>query len=202
MYAKRLRTKLIYNSSDYKSRGEIIILKGAYELDQVSRDLRSWPTLTKVARPQRIKTGMRHKAGMGMRKPEEQYISCFSRREKQRKPGTWVTTPTPAPFKLVRRTSGFLYGLRVPKEGRTSVQFRAHRGHYNFKEPPGSKQRSLDPNLRVPTRPQRPYSILAKRIEPPCSLGRIGVITSLKDLRVPTRPQGPGAPGSRYDLRI
>ncbi|KAF3543078.1 hypothetical protein DY000_02007575 [Brassica cretica] len=43
--------------------------KGAYELDQVSRDLRSWPTLTKsgtttVARPQRIKTGMRHKAGM------------------------------------------------------------------------------------------------------------------------------------------
>ena len=54
---------------------EIIILKGAYELDQVSRDPRSWPTLAKrgtttVERPQKIKTGMRHKAGMGMRKPE------------------------------------------------------------------------------------------------------------------------------------
>ncbi|KAF3539518.1 hypothetical protein F2Q69_00021670 [Brassica cretica] len=30
-----------------KDRREIIILKGAYELDQVSRDLRSWPTLAK-----------------------------------------------------------------------------------------------------------------------------------------------------------
>ncbi|KAF3508194.1 hypothetical protein F2Q69_00005769 [Brassica cretica] len=72
----------------------------------VSRDLRSWPTLTKsgmttVARPQRIKTGMRHKAGMGMRKPEEQSKSCFSRHGKKRKPGTWVITPTPAPSKPV-----------------------------------------------------------------------------------------------------
>ncbi|KAF3531160.1 hypothetical protein DY000_02039650 [Brassica cretica] len=33
--------------SDNKDRGEIIILKGAYELDQVSRDLRSWPTFAK-----------------------------------------------------------------------------------------------------------------------------------------------------------
>ncbi|KAF3510236.1 hypothetical protein F2Q69_00006848 [Brassica cretica] len=45
--------------------------KGTYELDQVSRDLQSWPALTKsgtttVARPQRIKTGMRHKAGMAL----------------------------------------------------------------------------------------------------------------------------------------
>ncbi|KAF3510434.1 hypothetical protein F2Q69_00007741 [Brassica cretica] len=45
--------------------------------------------------------GMRHKAGMGLRKPEEQSKSCFSRRGKQRKHGTWVITPTPAPSKQV-----------------------------------------------------------------------------------------------------
>ncbi|KAF2550034.1 hypothetical protein F2Q68_00033664 [Brassica cretica] len=91
---------------------------------------------------------------------------------------------------------------RVPKEVRTSVPPRAHRGDYNFKEPPGSKKRSPDPNLRVPTWPQKPNTILAKRIEPLCSLGRIGVVTSLKNLRVPMRPQGPSASGLRYDLRI
>ncbi|KAF3546341.1 hypothetical protein DY000_02006499 [Brassica cretica] len=57
--------------------------------------------MTTVARPQRIKTGMRHKAGMGMRKLEEQSKSCFSRHGKKRKPGTWVITPTPAPSKPV-----------------------------------------------------------------------------------------------------
>ena len=42
MYAKRLRTKLIIkNSFDYKGSRKITILKGAYELDQVSRGLRS-----------------------------------------------------------------------------------------------------------------------------------------------------------------
>ncbi|KAF3497517.1 hypothetical protein DY000_02053859 [Brassica cretica] len=56
---------------------------------------------TIVARPQRIKMGMRHKAGMGMRKPEEQSKFCFSRRGKPHKPGTWVITPTPAPSKPV-----------------------------------------------------------------------------------------------------
>ena len=36
------------------------------------------------------------------------------------------------------------------------MQPRAHQGHYNFKEPPGSKQQSPDQNLRVLTRPQKP----------------------------------------------
>ena len=50
-------TRVFFPNTNYKGRGEIIILKGAYELDQVSKDLRSWPTLTKsgtttVARPQ------------------------------------------------------------------------------------------------------------------------------------------------------
>ncbi|KAF3590487.1 hypothetical protein DY000_02021833 [Brassica cretica] len=212
---------------------------GADELDQVSRDPRSWPTLTKsgtttMARPQKIKMGMRHKAGMGMRKPQEHmaYIrckstgkyreqskSCFSRRGKQRKPGTWVITPTPAPSKpvlvvvLPRKaeyglsekqnisgsqgtpgpyesprskeetqgspndfgSQGLRKNLRVPIwpqglkekiEARTPVQPRAHRGNYNFKELPGSKHRSPDPNLRVPTRPQRPNTIFEKRADP------------------------------------
>ena len=48
MYAKRLQTKLIIkNSSDYEGSRKITILKGAYELDQISRELRSWPTLVK-----------------------------------------------------------------------------------------------------------------------------------------------------------
>ncbi|KAF3502335.1 hypothetical protein F2Q69_00042263 [Brassica cretica] len=54
---------------------------------------------------------------------------------------------------------------RVPKikEVKTSVQPRAHRGHYNFKEPPGSNQQSPDPNIWVPTRPRRPNTILEKK---------------------------------------
>ncbi|KAF3552070.1 hypothetical protein DY000_02006345 [Brassica cretica] len=79
---------------------------GTYRL-QDSKGLQRPPILTNphqsgtttVACPQRIKTGMRHKEGMGMRKPEEQSKSCFSRRRKQRKPGSWVITPTPAPSK-------------------------------------------------------------------------------------------------------
>ncbi|KAF3555212.1 hypothetical protein F2Q69_00012600 [Brassica cretica] len=43
----------------------------------------------------------------------------------------------------------------------------AHRGHYNFKEPPGSKQRSPDSNLRVPTRPQRPKYNFRKKDRTP-----------------------------------
>ncbi|KAF3503613.1 hypothetical protein F2Q69_00042239 [Brassica cretica] len=68
-------------------------------------------------------SGMRPKAGMGMRKheylsklpktpvqpkahrgprvPMDQSKSCFSRRGKQRKPGTWVITPTPSTSKPV-----------------------------------------------------------------------------------------------------
>ncbi|KAF2579064.1 hypothetical protein F2Q68_00004769 [Brassica cretica] len=145
---------------------------------------------TIVARPQRIKTGMRHKGGMGMGKPEEQSKFCFSKRVKQCKPGTWVITPTPAPSKPVpvvvlprkaeygpcekqnipgsqgtpgpyasprskEETQDFPKDFGVPKikEVRTSVQPRAHQGHYNFKEPPGSQQQSPDPNLWVPTQP-------------------------------------------------
>ncbi|KAF2570131.1 hypothetical protein F2Q70_00002863 [Brassica cretica] len=90
----------------------------------------------------------------------------------------------------------------------------------------GSNQTShgLRKNPRVPIRPQGSKD--KKKLEPICSLGRIGVITtsknlrvpqndlriqtsglgrigiitSLKDLRVPMRPQGPSTPGSRYDL--
>ncbi|KAF2569340.1 hypothetical protein F2Q68_00025650 [Brassica cretica] len=49
--------------------------------------------------------------------------------------------------KISGRTLGFLYSLRVrkiTKEARTPVQPKAHRGHYNFKEPPDSNQRSPD----------------------------------------------------------
>ncbi|KAF3512550.1 hypothetical protein F2Q69_00005604 [Brassica cretica] len=49
-----------------------------------------------------------------------------------------------------------------PNDFGTPVQPRAHQGHYNFKEAPGSKQQSPDPNLRVPTRPQRPKYKLRK----------------------------------------
>ncbi|KAF3511937.1 hypothetical protein F2Q69_00005778 [Brassica cretica] len=258
-------------------------------MDQVSRDLRSWQTLAKsgtttVARPQRIKTGMRHKAGMGMRKPEEHtaYIhckstvkymeqskSCFSRRGKQRKPGTWVITPTPAPSKHVlvvalprkaeygprekqnitgsqgtpgpyasprskNGTQGSPNDFGVPKikkEARTPVQPRAHRGHYNFKEPPGSKQRSPDKNLRVPTRPQRPNTILEKKdrtpVQPRAHRGHYILEEPLgshatsgsKYTRVPIRSpdlkenpillcdlrvqsQSRKPPGSNHDLRI
>ncbi|KAF3554228.1 hypothetical protein F2Q69_00014506 [Brassica cretica] len=60
--------------------------------------------------------GMRHKVGMGLRKPKEHMVYihckstvkymeqskyCFSRRGKQRKPGNWVITPTPTPSKPV-----------------------------------------------------------------------------------------------------
>ncbi|KAF2615529.1 hypothetical protein F2Q70_00011699 [Brassica cretica] len=86
---------------------------------------------TIVAHPQRIKTGMRHKAGMGMRKPEEHMVythckstvkymeqskSCFFRRGKQRKPGIWVITPTPAPSKptsRIRRLQGAIRSLEL-----------------------------------------------------------------------------------------
>ncbi|KAF3566152.1 hypothetical protein DY000_02016193 [Brassica cretica] len=214
---------------------------------------------TTVARPQRIKTGMRHKAGMGMRKPEEHMVythckiivkykeqskSCFSRRGKQRKPGTWVITPTPAPSKhvpvvvLPRKTEyGPCEKQNIPGSQGTPGLYASplskEETQGSKEEPPGSytasgfrkkleplyslgrigviatlknlrvpKKRSPDPNLRVPTWPQRHNTILAKRIEPLCSLGHIGVVTSLKNLRVPMRPQCPSASGPRYDLRI
>ncbi|KAF3571709.1 hypothetical protein F2Q69_00058903 [Brassica cretica] len=201
---------------------------------------------TTVALPQRIKMGMRHKAGMGSNlnpaTPDMEISSpAFERQnakskqvpvvvlprkveygpcEKQNIPGSQGTPGLYASPRSKEETQGspndfgsqgLRKNLRVPirpqgsedkKEVRTSVQPRAHRGHHNFNKPSGSKQRSLDQNLRVPTWPQRHNTLLTRRIEPLCSLGRIGVITSLKDLRVPTRPQGPGAPGSRYDLRI
>ncbi|KAF2570129.1 hypothetical protein F2Q70_00002865 [Brassica cretica] len=78
---------------------------------------------------------------------EPRLIPCWSKEEP---PGSYVAS-----------------GFQRQKEVRTSVQPRAHRGHYNFKEPPGSKQRSLDPNLRVPTRPQRPKYNFRKKDRTP-----------------------------------
>ncbi|KAL0706386.1 hypothetical protein Bca4012_072812 [Brassica carinata] len=68
----------------------------------------------------------------------------------------------------------WLQGSKDKKESRTPVQPKAHQGHYNFKrtfgfksaisgsKPLGSNQRSPDLNLRVPTRPQRPNTILER----------------------------------------
>ena len=62
MYAKRLRTKLIIkNCSDYEG-----IRTGSSR----QRPLILANPCQKLACPQKIKMGMRHKAGMGMRKPE------------------------------------------------------------------------------------------------------------------------------------
>ncbi|KAF3563524.1 hypothetical protein DY000_02014515 [Brassica cretica] len=145
--------------------------------------------MTTAARPQRIKTGMRHKAGMGsyvnpaspdvessvpivLLPKKAEYGPC----EKQNILGS---QGTPGPYASPRskeETQGskeeppgsyVASGFQRQKEVRTSVQPRAHRGHYNFKEPPGSKQRSLDPNLRVPTRPQRPKYNFRKKDRTP-----------------------------------
>ncbi|KAF3542572.1 hypothetical protein DY000_02006501 [Brassica cretica] len=184
----------------------------------------------------------------------EQSKSCFSRRGKQRKPGTWVITPTPAPSKhapvvvLPRKveyglcektkyfglprnpgplacprsqeeTQGSPHDFGVPKikkEARTPVQPRAHQGHYNFKNLRVPVKRSPDLNLWVLIQPQRSKYYFRKRIEPMCSLNRIGVTTSLKNLRVPMRPQGPNTnirvpirspdlkenPAFSFDLRV
>ncbi|KAF3575973.1 hypothetical protein DY000_02030938 [Brassica cretica] len=173
--------------------------------------------LQKVARTQwhvhKIKTGMRHKAGMGMRKPGEHMVYLLQKyceiqgvikvlllqTWKAAKPGTWVITATPAPSKHVQVValprkveygpcekqnipgsqgtpeppgspiaSGFRskisgskeeplgsymasgFQRRNQKEARTLVQPKAHRGHYNFKEPPGSNQRSSDLRKKPP----------------------------------------------------
>ena len=97
------------------------------------------------------------------------------------------------------------HGSKDKKEARTHVQPKAHRGHYNLKEPLDSSQRS--PDLRK--RPLGSYMAsealydFRKRIEPLCSLGRIGIITSLRtsgfpcNLRVQIQTYG-----SRYNLQI
>ncbi|KAF3506025.1 hypothetical protein F2Q69_00006781 [Brassica cretica] len=96
------------------------------ETSDHGQPLQKWHDLR--ARSQKIKTGMRHKAGVGMRKPEEQSKSCFSRHGKQRKPDTWVITPTPAPSKP---------GSKDKKEARTPVQPKAHRGHNKLQRTSG-----------------------------------------------------------------
>ncbi|KAF2617937.1 hypothetical protein F2Q68_00039067 [Brassica cretica] len=122
--------------------------------------------------------------------------------EKQNIPGSQGTPGLYASPRSKEETQGSPNDSRVPKEVRTSVQPRVHRVITTSKNLWVPKKRSPDPNLRVPTWPQRPNTILVKRIEPLCSLGRIGVVTSLKNLRVPMRPQGPSTSGPRYDLRI
>ncbi|KAF3595623.1 hypothetical protein DY000_02021595 [Brassica cretica] len=134
----------------------------------------------------------------------EQSKSCFSRRGKQRKPGTWVITPTPAPSKPPpgsnQRSQGLRKNLRVPmwpqgskdkKEARTSVQPRAHRGHYNYKNLRVPVKRSLDQNLRVPIRPQRSKYDFRKIDRTPVQLkAHQGSSYNPKNLRVPTTISG------------
>ena len=71
MYAKCLRTKLIIKIvPTIRAVGKSLYLKG----QKAGSGLQRPPNLTnpyqKVARPRKIKMGMRHKVGMGMRKPE------------------------------------------------------------------------------------------------------------------------------------
>ncbi|KAF3552054.1 hypothetical protein DY000_02007528 [Brassica cretica] len=120
---------------------------------------------------------MRRKAGVGMRKPEEQSKSCFSRHGKQRKPDTWVITPTPAPSKPVevvvlprKAEYGPCEKENIPGSQGTPGPYASPRfkeetpgSPYDSKEePPGSpiasefhqRSQGLRKNLRVPMWPQ------------------------------------------------
>ncbi|KAF3504457.1 hypothetical protein F2Q69_00043068 [Brassica cretica] len=100
---------------------------------------------------------MRHKAGMGLCKPEEhmtdihckstvkyreQSKSCFSRRGKHGKPGNWVITPTPAPSKPVP-------GVDLPRKAEYSP---CKTNYSGFLRTPGLKitSRLLDKNPQSP----------------------------------------------------
>ncbi|KAF2605226.1 hypothetical protein F2Q70_00025797 [Brassica cretica] len=70
-----------------------------------------------------------------------------------------------------QRHVSFLLSFRRSEHGslvhKNTLTPRAHRGHYNFNEPPGSKQRSPDSNLRVPTWRQRPKYNFRKKDRTP-----------------------------------
>ncbi|KAF2579835.1 hypothetical protein F2Q68_00004787 [Brassica cretica] len=188
MYAKRLRTKLIIkNSSDYEGK-------------RTGSSRQRPPILAnpcqKLACPQKIKMGMRHKAGMGMRKPEEHMVYLLQKyceihgaiktlllqTWKAAKPGTWVITATPAPSKPdLRENPRFSHDLRVQSRSQ---------------EPPGSNY-GLRTNQRIfgfPYRLQASFMIPGSRGEPPGSPTTSGSQIITHGLGEP--------PGPRHDLRI
>ncbi|KAF2615879.1 hypothetical protein F2Q70_00012061 [Brassica cretica] len=140
---------------------------GAYELDQVSRDLRSRPTLIKmwhvhsgtstVACPQKIK--------MDVESSEAWPLGH----------NTHTTT---------------LYACHgIPAE----VEYNIGTRLWPASERQNAKsEQNLRMNLRVPTWPQGSQHDPRKKIEPLCSLRRVGVITSLRTSGFPCDP------GSKY----
>ncbi|KAF2566991.1 hypothetical protein F2Q68_00025345 [Brassica cretica] len=183
--------------------------------------------------------GMRHKAGMGNtgytckstvkymeqkgKSPGAPHNLCLSRRGKQQSLALGSLHPYQNPLSLLvtsfrsriqHRNSIVLASERQnakfeQKEDRTPVQPKAYRGHYDFKEPPGSHMTS-----RSKYKPQGPDTISGKTPrfshdlkvqlrsqEPPGSHMASGFQIRSQDLRkilrVPIQP-----PGSSHDPKI
>ncbi|KAF3555917.1 hypothetical protein F2Q69_00012838 [Brassica cretica] len=151
-----------------KAEGKSLYLKGHTSWIRSPETSDPGQPLQKVARPQwhvhKIKTGMRHKAGMGMRKPgsriqhRNSIVASFRAAEceiQTEPPGSPIASGFRSKISGSKEeplgsymASGFQ--RRNQKEARTLVQPKAHRGHYNFKEPPGFNQRSLDLRKKPP----------------------------------------------------
>ncbi|KAF3499195.1 hypothetical protein F2Q69_00042531 [Brassica cretica] len=134
----------------------------------------------KTLRATRYREHMVYPHCKGTVKYREQSKSCFSRFGKQHKPGTWVITPTPAPSKhvpvvvLPRKTEyGPCEKQNIPGSQGTLGLYVSPRSQEETQgskeEPPGSYTASR----------------FRKKLEPLCSLGSIGVITTSTNHRVP-----------------